>query len=317
MPTLVVNQGALGDLFLSLPALRLIGRYKGNFTLAGEPERCLFLKASGEVSSVFPTNSAAFSQLYAGTIPPHLDYFDDIWWFTRRRGLVPTILMMPDSEKQAKVIFTVDEGPDETNCSLFQFEQVKKMLEAPEGSIHQFCKPLVYARSGDDRTGFDLAIHPGSGSPKKNLPVSFFLKVAQALLECMDDLSICFILGPAEADLVNEVEGFALMYEGSVKIASNFDLVSLSELLGMAKVYWGNDSGISHLAAWCGARTFINFGPTKESLWRPVCGSVHTFKSLVSCSPCEDAYRRCTNTICLHNFDEKSIKKRLIQEFSP
>ncbi len=311
MRTIVVNQGALGDLLISLPALRLLRKYRGDFTLAGEPERCLFLKASQEVSSAFPTNSAAFAQLYSGTIPPHLDYFNDIWWFTRRRGLVPTILMMPDSEKQATVVFTVDEGPDQTNSSLFQFNQVKALLGVQEEDIGDYLSPLIYARPVEEREQLHLAVHPGSGSQRKNIKLEIFFRVTASLLEDHKEMTCCFILGPAEKDIAPEVEKFALKWDGRVKIANCFDLKSLAELLGATKSYWGNDSGITHLAAWCGAKTLVNFGPTNPRLWAPICQNVSILQSQAACSPCGERYKRCEELVCLEQIDEKLARNQL------
>jgi len=311
MRTIVVNQGALGDLLVSIPALRLMRKHRGDFTLAGEPERCLFLKASGEVSSVFPTNSAAFAQLYSGSIPPHLDYFNDIWWFTRRRGLVPTILMMPDAEKQATVVFTVDESPDQTNCSVFQFNQVKSLLGVEDEDINDYLQPFVYAKPLEERRLFDLAVHPGSGSPKKNIDLEIFFRVTTKVLEGHPQMTCCYILGPAEGEIAPRVEEFALKWEGRVKIANCFDLKSLSELLGSTRVFWGNDSGVTHLAAWCGTRTLVNFGPTNPRLWRPICGNVSVLQSHVACSPCGEMYNRCEELACLKNIDESAAFSQL------
>ncbi len=311
MPTLVVNQGAIGDLLLSLPALRLLKKHVGDFTLAGEPERCLFLKASGEVPSVFPANSAAFAQLYSGSIPPHLEYFDDIWWFTRRRGLIPTILMMPDSPKQTRVIFTVDEGPNETSCSVFQFEQLKSMLGNPNEKLTEFTHPLVHSKSCNERTGFHLAVHPGSGSHRKNFSLALFLSTTERLLNAFETIDCCFILGPAEKSIFKDVDQFARKWSGRVKIATGFDLLSLAQLLGQVKVFWGNDSGIAHLSAWCGAETFINFGPTNPGLWSPICGNVNVFQSGASCSPCGERFRRCEELICLDQLDTAKVFENL------
>ena len=307
MPTLVVHQGAIGDLLISLPALRLLKKHVGDFTLAGQPERCLFLKDCGEVSSVFPSSSAAFAQLFTGTIAPHFDYFDEVWWFSRRRGLVPTILMMPDSRLKAKVIFTVDEGPDETNCSIFQFDQVRAQVKDEDAVLKDFLNPLGYFRAESQRQGFDLVIHPGSGSARKNFPLSLFFDVTKNLIEKASGMSCCFILGPAEGEMAKDVEDFALRWDGRVKIASGFGLGPLADLLGKARVYWGNDSGITHLAAWCGTRTFVNFGPTNPRLWAPVLDNATTLMSSASCSPCGDSYRRCQEPVCLEKLSREEV----------
>ena len=308
MPTLLVHQGAIGDLLLSLPTFRLIKKYKGDFTLAGNPEFCLFLKGAGEVSSVLPTTATGFAELYSGVIPPMLLYFDDIWWFTRRRGLIPTILMMPDSDKKAKALFTVDEGPDETNCSLFQFEQAKKILEADENEkLVDYLWPLKYSLPEDQRGPFHLAIQPGSGSPKKNPSIEVFFMIARHLLDQFQKLNILFILGPSEKDMVKPVEDFALKADGRVKILKDQPLEIVAQTLGATPIFIGNDSGISHLASWCGAKTFMLFGPTNPKLWAPQLENCKVIKSKAKCSPCGEKYRRCEEVICMDELDPYGI----------
>ncbi len=313
MPTLVVNQGAIGDLLLSLPALRLIRKYKGDFTLAAKPENGLFLKALGECSSVIPSTATAFSELYSGVIHPILTYFDDIWWFTRRRGLVPTILMMPDSEKKANVVFTVDEGPSETNCSVFQFDMVKGYL-AVDDSISAFLYPIKYSRPFEERKLFDLAIHPGSGSKKKNLSLESFFEISDRLLKKYPHLKILYILGPAEEELTKDVESYALKKDGQVKILKGQELGTVAYTLGQTKFFLGNDSGISHLAAWCGTDTVMLFAPTNPRLWAPILTNVTYIFSKARCSPCGEKYRDCKESLCLDELDINEIEKMLLKK---
>jgi ADP-heptose:LPS heptosyltransferase len=46
-------------------------------------------------------------------------------------------------------------------------------------------------------------------------------------------------------------------------------LVALAERLANAKLYVGNDSGITHLAAAAGCPTVAIFGPTDPRVWAP------------------------------------------------
>jgi ADP-heptose:LPS heptosyltransferase len=39
--------------------------------------------------------------------------------------------------------------------------------------------------------------------------------------------------------------------------------------------YLGNDSGVSHLAGLCGARSIVLFGPTNPQVWHPLGLHVH------------------------------------------
>ncbi len=312
MPTLVVNQGALGDVLMSLPALRLLRKARGEFTLAASPVQGLFLKQAGEVSSVIPSNASAFSELYTGSIPPLLKYFDDIWWFTRRRGLVPDIYLRPNNKLTSNVVFTVDEGPQGTNCSHFQFNQVKKQLEMEEEKIEDYLYPMSYSRGLEARNLFDLAVHPGSGSPKKTWPLENFLEIVKKLTEKRGLDRILFILGPAEEHLCDRIQEFVKGYGGRVLYMQGQELPMVADTLGNTKFFLGNDSGISHLAAWCGASSLLFFGPTQTKLWKPAVPNVRTLKSPAVCSPCGDAYRHCKDVHCMKDISTGQVLSSLL-----
>jgi len=54
--------------------------------------------------------------------------------------------------------------------------------------------------------------------------------------------------------------------EGAVRIANLYELAGW---LRSARVYIGNDSGITHLAAAAGAPVVAIFGPTDPAVWAP------------------------------------------------
>jgi ADP-heptose:LPS heptosyltransferase len=54
-------------------------------------------------------------------------------------------------------------------------------------------------------------------------------------------------------------------------------LMELAGRLAGCRAYLGNDSGVSHLAGLCGARTVALFGPTPSSVWRPLGPRVAVF----------------------------------------
>ncbi len=313
MPTLVVNQGAIGDLLLSLPALRLLRRERGEFTLAAMPYQGLFLKNAGEVSSVIPANASAFSELYVGKIPPLLKYFDDIWWFTRRRGLVPDIFLRPSQDWSSQIVFTVDEGPDRTNCALFQFNQIQRLLQLENQTIEDFLYPMSFSRNRQDRKLFDLAVHPGSGSQKKCWPVDNFIQTVETLLSEHRIERALFILGPAEKPIEEKIKRFVLGQNGHALYMQQQDLLMVADTLGQTRCFLGNDSGISHLAAWCGANSFLLFGPTEPSIWKPPLQNATIIKSPAKCSPCGDAYRRCQDTHCMDELPASEVCNALVK----
>jgi hypothetical protein len=93
------------------------------------------------------------------------------------------------------------------------------------------------------------AIQPFSGSGRKNWPLERFREVAARL-----SIPVRWCAGPEEplADAVR----FDNLYELACWLAS-------------ARVYIGNDSGITHLAAAVGTPVAAIFGPTDPAVWAP------------------------------------------------
>ncbi|HEY6548414.1 MAG TPA: glycosyltransferase family 9 protein [Vicinamibacteria bacterium] len=106
-----------------------------------------------------------------------------------------------------------------------------------------------------------LALHPGSGSARKNWPAERFVTLAGRLAR---DRPCLVIEGPAD-------EGVTLPFHASRAVfARGLPLRALGGLLARAGLYVGNDSGVTHLAAAFGAPTLALFGPTDPQIWSPL-----------------------------------------------
>lgn len=90
-----------------------------------------------------------------------------------------------------------------------------------------------------------LAIHPFSGSARKNWPIDRYRELA--------------VSAGIEARFCEDPEGVHRMG----------DLAELAERLATARAYVGNDSGISHLAAAVGTPVVALFGPSDPRMWAP------------------------------------------------
>jgi heptosyltransferase III len=86
-------------------------------------------------------------------------------------------------------------------------------------------------------TSSDIVLHAGSGSAKKNWP--FFDELRQRL----PDASV---------------------------LRTDLSLVELSRYLRTIRAFIGNDSGITHIAAYLGCPTLAMFGPTDPRVWGPI-----------------------------------------------
>ncbi len=92
-------------------------------------------------------------------------------------------------------------------------------------------------------------IHPFSGGGRKNWPIERFRELAQRL-----PFPVQWCAGPEE------------VLDGAVRIESLWDLACW---LATARVYVGNDSGITHLAAAVGTPVVAIFGPSDPAIWGP------------------------------------------------
>ena len=140
--------------------------------------------------------------------------------------------------------------------------------------------PPCVASSEEDRgatewrerlpAGF-LAVHPGSGSPRKNWPEERFEQLVDRLRPPEPWLVVC---GPADVAPVEPFRG-----RTDCVIAEGLPIRVLGAVLARAGVFVGNDSGVTHLAAAWGAPTVALFGPTDAKMWSPDGEHVRTVQS--------------------------------------
>lgn len=97
-----------------------------------------------------------------------------------------------------------------------------------------------------------ILIHPYSGSAHKNWSMDRF-HVLRRLLEATGR-AVEFVVAPRQP-------------LAGARVVEN--LAELGQLLAGASLYIGNDSGVTHLAAACGANVLALFGPTNPHVWGP------------------------------------------------
>ena len=117
-----------------------------------------------------------------------------------------------------------------------------------------------------------VALHPGSGSARKNWPLERWREVTVALPG-----PITVILGEAELETRGPALT-ALLTDPRVVPAINLRLETLVAQLARCALFLGHDSGISHLAAATGIPCLLLFGPTDPSLWAPPASTVRVLR---------------------------------------
>jgi ADP-heptose:LPS heptosyltransferase len=135
-------------------------------------------------------------------------------------------------------------------------------------------------------------IHPGAGSSRKVWPLERFLEVAEHLRRHGDIPQ--FVIGPAEKDLEGTIK------RTEIECHRPVDCLELIALLRSASAYIGNDSGVSHLAAWVGLPSVVIFGPSDPLRWAPRGRRVQVLRPPVDCRACfETMAENCETSDCL------------------
>lgn len=123
-------------------------------------------------------------------------------------------------------------------------------------------------RQNDFERGFAV-FHAGSGSPRKNW--QGFPALIQWWKESAHAPAV-LLRGPAEIErgvgAGNHIHRIDTG-EGADLVVGGLTLPQVAVLLRRARLYVGNDSGISHLAAAVGTRGVALFGPTDPAVWSP------------------------------------------------
>jgi hypothetical protein len=132
----------------------------------------------------------------------------------------------------------------------FYLQQVRSLTPCASHGI-----PRIPCR-GEECGGIESAdfavIHPFSGSPSKNWPLERFRTLAHGLKR---RFRVRWCIGADDP-----------VIDGAVRID---DLYRLACWISRARLYVGNDSGITHLAAATGVPVLALFGPTDPGIWAP------------------------------------------------
>lgn len=289
--SLIYHTGALGDFLTTIPSLRFWKtRHKNErVVLVGKSSIGEFAKDIGLVDESYAVDDKRL-------LPLFLDNFS------------------PDAEKilspfQTAILFTAPDSPVIKNIrqsgipSLYSqppFHATTDKTHISDYHLSLFIDPqsLVPAEKIPFITPIKawlkksltiiperqtpVALHPGSGSKKKNWPFERFLAVADAMRK--KNMAIVWLLGPAE-------EGVSVPSDDIV--VSNQPLSLCAALLSRCRVFVGNDSGMAHLAAAVGCRTIALFGPSDPMVWAPRGKDVRIIYKQKSCSPCHPAPPSC------------------------
>ncbi len=242
MRRLVIRPGAIGDLIVSLPAMACLAAE--SLEVWTEARTVPLVRFAARVRALRGTGL----DLLGITEPPAaliqaLREFDSIvsWYGANRPEFRDTVAALDLPFTFLEALPAEGVGIHATD---FYLEQVRRIAPCASDGIPRIECPV-------QRENYAV-IHPFSGSARKNWPLERFRAIAAQLERTMP---VKWCAGEEDPPLA-----------GAVRID---DLYELACFLAKARMYIGNDSGVTHLAAAVGTPVLALFGSTDPEVWAP------------------------------------------------
>lgn len=266
---LVIRGGAIGDFILTLPALAALRRQfpEAYLEVLGYPHIAQLALAGGLVDRVQPIEARALAGFFArnGELAENLcDYFSGF-------DIILSYLYDPDEIFKTNV----------ARCRRGQFIAGPHRPDEKERThaTEVFLKPLerlaIFDADPVPRLVLDprpstrvaqLALHPGSGSERKNWPEARWVALIVQLLNSTG-FSLLLIGGEAEGERLQRLA--AALPPARCAVAKSLPLAELAVSLWSCAAFVGHDSGITHLASALGVPTLALWADSVEEVWRP------------------------------------------------
>jgi heptosyltransferase-3 len=276
---LIIRGGAIGDFILTLPALAAVReRFPAvHLEVLGYAHIAQLAKAGGIVDAVRSIEAAALAPFFArrGELPPEMQsYFagfaliisylydpDEIFRDNVGRCSKAQFVQGPHRPDDAGTTHATDVflQPLE-RLAIFEMDAVPRLNVSPE--LPQESPGRIGEQSGLVEW---LALHPGSGSERKNWPEARWAELLRRL-ELGPQQRVLLVGGEAEG---KRLQRLSPAVRGPVDLAFHLPLARLASQLAACRYFVGHDSGITHLAAAVGLPGLVLWGETAEQVWRP------------------------------------------------
>ncbi len=288
MRILVLRGGAVGDFLVTLPMLGLLrGRWPdAAIELIGNARAGELGVGSGYLDAVHSQDEGRWSALFGGgPLPAPLaewlaafDLVVNYWpdpdgtlarWFPRHAGQrflsgAAMPMLAPAARHFCETLRPLGLATTDYRSRL------------PAGCLPPGTSGAGLARapsaSAFGGSRLPVAVHPGSGSARKNWPIHRW----RELLGRIDE-PVLLVLGEAEREWLDLGPTAGLTGESGplaaarppIEISRNLPLPELAATLTRCRLFIGHDSGLSHLAAAVGTPCVLLFGPTEPAMWAP------------------------------------------------
>ena len=265
---LIIRGGAIGDFILTLPVFTALRAHlpKASLHVLGYRHIAQLAVVGGLAEDVRPIDARPLAGFFArkGDLAPELqEYFAGF-------AVIVSYLYDPDGIFEANI----------ARCSKAQFIAGPHRPDDCAGlhATEVFLKPLerlaVFDADTLPRLGLNhpspslnqLAVHPGSGSERKNWPEPHWAALLERLIH-ETDARLLLVGGEAEGDRLERLA--SRLPSERVDLAVRVPLTELAQRLTSCRAFAGHDSGITHLAGALGVPGLVLWGETVREVWAP------------------------------------------------
>ena len=267
---LVIRGGAIGDFILTLPALAALRKQfpQTHLEVLGYPHVAALAKHAGVVNEVRSIEARATAGFFArrGELDPALgEYFAGF-------NIILSYLYDPDKifrdniARVSKAQFIAGpHRPQETEAEHATEVFLKPLQRLAIFDAEARPRLRLEAKSQPGATPF-LAVHPGSGSEKKNWPEAQWVELLKRIAG-ETAWPVLLVGGEAEGERLQRLS--SLIPIARLQVALHQPLPELAGRLAGGRAFLGHDSGITHLAAAVGLPGLALWGETNADIWRP------------------------------------------------
>ena len=324
---LIIHPGTLGDVIVSLPAIRMLRRAfpRHEMILAAQVQIGRLFQMCGEIDRVWSMEGTMLSELFQENPVLHDSIHETLSRTTHVVGwLHDTDHCLANNFRNLGIqriilISPKDQRLQSRHMSDRYVDTIKPWV-ATRGIRCHLVSPLTVDRARYVHLQDDVAhvedekivfIHPGSGSPHKCLPSETLASLAGEIARNFH-ARVLLCEGPDDRGQVERL--LSHLGHQSFEILREKNLVEMSHFLSRADLFLGHDSGLTHLAAALGVPTMVIFGPTDPEQWRPSGDHVTVVQGQTCLCRTWSQVQACQNKVCLtSSVDEviHVIKKQL------
>jgi heptosyltransferase-2 len=281
----VIRGGAIGDFVLTLPAIGLLreGFPNASIELLGYPHIASLAEGRyyadrvrsieyGPLSGFFAKNAelnAGLAEYFAGfqQVVSFLFDPDGIFEANVRRCGVRNFL--PAFRRPAAVHAAREWAAPLESLALYLQDPAARLFPSEDDRSAALAWFDGKMRDGGTvgKSVTRVAVHPGSGSPKKNWSAEKWGTLGLRLIDAFPDVELILVGGEADGEVLQKIQ--RCWPADRFREARDLALPLLAAILRECDFFCGHDSGVSHIAAAVGVRSLLLFGPTDPGVWAP------------------------------------------------